>query len=143
MAGQGAGMALRSPHALAEAGPGAEFELELAEGESQLSCRQGGLTISSLSGSTRAEAAAHERVIAGAGRLNAAFRLPKRELGELESRWQRARLIQGQAAEILKGFKGGEPRESKDKKEIRVRRKLARERFERAKEEIKKERGSK
>jgi hypothetical protein len=116
--------------------------LDVQEGVSELSTLEAAAEASDPQGKRRVSVEPFSRLDAAAGRMAAPLRLPKRELGDFQKRWERSRAFHGQRAELLKAWDKSpdDEEESKDKKELRERRKEARRRFERAKEEIKKER---
>lgn len=164
---QGSTFEIRSTHGVA-AVKGTEFELSADETESSVTVREGVVSFSSPDNSASVDVGPFHRCSAGVGRLNRAFRLGKREAGDFEKRWERARKFHGQRRELMTHFdKTKKERreafkarrdsvrerlkerkvldkkvERQDKKDMQDRRKAAKERFEKAREEIRKERGS-
>lgn len=158
----GAKFEIKTNYAVA-AVKGTQFEVSAEESESAVTVAEGTVAMSDPEGKRRQDVSPLQRCSASQGRLNPAFALGKREAGEFRARWERARMIHGQRKELIKAFeqhsherkaalqarralwrqrqKDREKHaDKKDKKEILDRRKAARERFEKAREEIKKER---
>ncbi len=158
----GSAFEIKSAYAVA-AVKGTEFELSHDGAESGLTVREGTVAFSDPEKKAEVSVGPSQRSLAAKGALNRPFQLSKRDLGDYERRWERARKFHGQRRELMQHFdknraekrealkarrerfksrlKDREKKEGRqEKKEMLDRRKEARERFEKAREEIKKER---
>lgn len=156
---------LRTAHGVA-AVKGTQFEVSAGEEESLVTVQEGEVELADPGRRRVERIPASHRGLAGRGRLERAFRLNRRELGDFQRRWERARMIHGQRAQLMLHFKDDRAAlekfkarrrafkaRSRDRKQadgggedapgrgaIQDRRKAARERFQKAREEIREER---
>jgi ferric-dicitrate binding protein FerR (iron transport regulator) len=80
------------------------FEFSVAEDETAVTVQEGLISFSDPGHKKTVEVHPYEQASASPGRLNPAFRLPKRDLGDFEQRWERSRMIHGQRAQLMAYF---------------------------------------
>ena len=148
----GSSFEVHSAYAVA-AVKGTDFEVSTDGAESSVTVQEGVVSMMDPL-RRRAEAVGPlSRCSARKGSLDRAFALPKREAGEFQERWQRAHMIHGQRAELMKHFIKERKKRMKAlrarhphrdaKVNLDERKKNARERFKKRREEMKKERQEK
>jgi hypothetical protein len=99
----GASFEVHTAHAVA-AVKGTQFEVSADEAESAVTVQEGVVSMSDPQGKRMQPVHPFQQCRASKGRLEKAFQLSKRDAGEFSRRWERARMIHGQRAEIMKAF---------------------------------------